>query len=82
MGIAQIALDLPPSVKRANVGKSAPNHPGKPFHPRAMWGKKVPQTIQTSLYILPPLTGNAHMERTHFKKGLPVRHKMDKAHKI
>ena len=33
MGIAQIALD-PPSVKRANVEKSAPNHPSKPYtHP-------------------------------------------------
>ena len=33
MGIAQIALDLPPSVKQANVEKSAPNHPSKPLHP-------------------------------------------------
>ena len=41
MGIDQTALDPPPSVKRANVEeKSAPNHPGKPFHPRANVGKK------------------------------------------
>ena len=60
MAIAQIAQD-PPSVKRTNVEKSVPNHPGKPLHPWATWGKKVPQTI---------LTGNAHMETTHFKKGL------------
>ena len=35
MGIAQIALDPlgPPSVKRANVKKSAPDHPGKPYTP-------------------------------------------------
>ena len=34
MGIAQIALDRPHFVKRANVEKkSAPNHPGKPLHP-------------------------------------------------
>ena len=34
MGITQIALDPPPpSVKRANVEESAPNHPGKPLHP-------------------------------------------------
>ena len=66
MGIVQITLDPqpPPSVKQANVGKSAPNHPGKPLHPRATW-EKVPQTILASL------TGNAYMETTHFKKGLP-----------
>ena len=33
MGIAQIALDPPPPVKRANMEKRAPNHPGKPLHP-------------------------------------------------
>ena len=33
MGIAQIALNPPPpSVKRANVEKSAQHHPGKPLH--------------------------------------------------
>ena len=32
MGVAQIALD-PPSLKRANVEKSVPNHPSKPQHP-------------------------------------------------
>ena len=31
--------------------------------------KKVPQTILASLYT-PPLAENAHMETTHFKKGL------------
>ena len=29
------------------------------------------QTILASLYTHTPLTGNAHMEATHFKKGLP-----------
>ena len=33
MGIAQVALDPPASVKRTNVEKSAPNHPGKPLTP-------------------------------------------------
>ena len=35
MGIAKIALDPPPSVKRANVEKRAPKHPGKTLHPLA-----------------------------------------------
>ena len=32
------------------------------------------ETILASLYIAPlsPLSGNAHMETTHFKKGLPL----------
>ena len=55
MGIAQIALvPSPPSVKRANVEKSAPNHADKPLQPKANVGKKVPQTILASLYIPPP----------------------------
>ena len=33
-------------------------------------GKKVLQTILASP-TPPPLSGNAHMETTHFKKGLP-----------
>ena len=49
MDIDQIALNPPPSVKRTNVEKSAPNHPGKPLTP----------------------TGNAYVETTHVKKGLP-----------
>ena len=63
---------LPPcSVKQTNVEKSAPNHPGKPLHPLATW-EKVPQTILASLYTLPLQgnTGNAHVETTHFNKGL------------
>ena len=33
--------------------------------------KKVLQTILASLYTPPPsLSGNAHLETTHFKKGL------------
>ena len=61
------ALDIPPfSVKRANVEKSAPNHPGKPLHPQANVGKKCPKPSWQAF------TGNAHdMETTHFKKGLP-----------
>ena len=33
MDIDQIASNPPPSVKRTNVEKSAPNHPGKPYTP-------------------------------------------------
>ena len=33
--------------------------------------EKVVQTILACLYS-PPLPGNAHMETTHFKKGLPL----------
>ena len=54
MGIAQIALDPPPSVKRANVEKKCP---------KPSW--------QAFLTLTLPLTGNAHVETTHFKKGLP-----------
>ena len=71
MGIAQIALDQPPSVKRANVEKKvAQTIMASPYTPGQMW-KKVPQTILASLYIHPLLMGNAHMESTYFKKGLP-----------
>ena len=51
MGIAQIALDPPPSVKRANVEKSAPNHPGKPLHPELEFVNAV--TAGGSVKILP-----------------------------
>ena len=34
-------------------------------------GKKVLQTILASLYTHTTLLGNAHMETTYFKKGLP-----------
>ena len=33
MGIAQIASDPPPLSNGQTLKKSAPNHPGKPFHP-------------------------------------------------
>ena len=57
MGIAKIASDLPPSVKGAIVEK------------------KVAKTTLASLYTPPPplpLMGNAHVETTHLKKGLPL----------
>ena len=38
MGIAKIALDPAPSVKQANVEKSAPNHPAKPLHTHPLLG--------------------------------------------
>ena len=34
--------------------------------------KKVPQTILAGLYTPLPLTGNAHVEKTHFKRGFPI----------
>ena len=55
MGIAQIALDPRPLH---SVNRANVDK------------KKVPETILTSLYTPPPLTGNAHLETTHFKKGL------------
>ena len=75
MGIAKIALDPPPpSVKRANMEKVPQTILASPYTPRQR-GKKVSQTIQTSLYPPPPplaLTCNATMETTHFKKGFPL----------
>ena len=54
--VVSIALDPPPSLRQTSK-----------------CGKKVIQTILTSHYIPPPLlSGNAHMETTHFKKGLPL----------
>ena len=54
MGIAQIALDPPPSLcQTGKRKKSVPNHPGKPLHPEQS-GKKVPQTILASLYTPSP----------------------------
>ena len=50
MGIAQIALDPPPSVKQANVEKKVlQTILASPYTPRQMW-KKGPQTILVSLY--------------------------------
>ena len=63
MSIAQIALDPPLSVKRAN-----PNHPGKPLHPQATW-EKVPQTILASLYSPPPPYGQCPYVNNTFQKG-------------
>ena len=55
MGIAQIGLEPPPLLCQT-----------------VKRGQKVPQTILASLYTIPPpLTGNAHMETTYLKKGLP-----------
>ena len=68
MGIAQTALD-PPSVKGANMEKSAPNHPGKPLHPWANMGKNG---FNPSRQALPPLpSDNVQMETTTSKRGFP-----------
>ena len=49
------------------IAQIALDRPRLPSFKRANVEEKVPQTILAS----PPLTGNAHMETTHFKKGLP-----------
>ena len=55
VGIAQIALDPPsPPVKRANVEKKCPKPSWQALTPLGKRGKKVPQTILTSLYTPPP----------------------------
>ena len=44
-----------------------------PLHRRTNVVQKVPQTTKPSWQAFTPLlTGNAHMEPTHFKKGLPL----------
>ena len=52
MGIAQIALEPPsPLCQRGNRGKKcAPNHPGKPLPPQAMWEKNAPNHPDKSLH--------------------------------
>ena len=72
----------PPLSNGQTWKKSAPNHPGKPLHPQATWKKSAPNHPSKPLHPSTPLTGNAHMpicpyahyahmETTHFKKGLP-----------
>ena len=62
MAIAQIAQG-PPSVKRTNMEKSVPNHPGKPLHPRANLCKKMLQTIIASLFTSPVLRKRGYILR-------------------
>ena len=71
MGIAQIALD--PCVKRANVEKSAPNHPGKPLHPWATWEISAPNHPGKPSHP-PPLYGLCPYEGNTFQKGAPHNH--------
>ena len=64
IGIAQIALDHTSLCQTGKRGKkSDPNHLGKPLHPWANMGKKVPQTMLASLY--PPPSRKI----TNLKKG-------------
>ena len=56
-------------AKRANVEKTAPNYLGKPLHPWANVGKKCSKPFWQAFASL---SGNAHTETTHFKKGLPL----------
>ena len=52
--------------------KSAPNHPGKPLHPRATWIKRKCPKPSWQAFTPHSLKSNAHMETTHFKMGLPL----------
>ena len=71
MGIAQIALEPPPSVKRASVEKKVPQTIlTSPDIPGQTWEIGAPYHSGKPLHP-PPLMGNAHMETTHFKKGVP-----------
>ena len=53
IGIAQIALEHPPSEKRANVEKKCPKPSWQVLTPLGNVRKKVAQTILASLYTLP-----------------------------
>ena len=71
MGIAQIVLDPPiPSVKQANVEKSAPKHPGKSLHPRAMWEKSA-QNHPVRPLTPPPLRAMPIWKQHISKRGFP-----------
>ena len=65
----------PSPLWNGQTRKKCPKPSWQALTPPGQRGKKVPKTILASLYIpcSPPLlTGNAHMETTHFKKGLPL----------
>ena len=62
---------LPSLCQTGKHGQKCPKPSWQALTPPGNVAKKGPQTILASLYTLPPLTGNAHMETTHFKKGLP-----------
>ena len=74
MGIAQIASEPPSSgasLTEVRNREGAESGLPPPLVKRANVEKNVLQTILASLYI-PPLSGNAQMETTHFKKKLPL----------
>ena len=53
----------PPSVKRANVKKSAPNYLGKPLHSQTNVGKKSAPNHPGKPLHPTPLLGNAHWKQ-------------------
>ena len=73
MGIAQIALDPPPSVKQANVEKKVSQTIlASPYTPSPRQrGKRVPQTILASLYTNPPLRAMPIWKQHISKRGFP-----------
>ena len=57
MSIAQIVLDPPiPSVKQANVEKSAPNHPGKSLQPLPLTGNARMETTHSDMIFVQNFT--------------------------
>ena len=73
MGIAQIALDpLPPPLSnRQTWEKVLQTIPASPYTLGQTWEKSDPNHPGKPFHPPPLLSGNAHMETAHFKKGLP-----------
>ena len=67
------ALDIPPfSVKRANVEKSAPNHPGKPLHPPPLQAMTQNDNVG-QIFVLSGPFGIACVSKLFEPRGLPLR---------
>ena len=66
VGIAQIALDPFPLSNGQMWKKSAPNHPGKPLHPRQMWKKSAPSHPSKPLH--PPPSRSMPIWKQHILK--------------
>ena len=72
MDIAQIAIDPPPSVKRAIVEKSVQNHPYTILTPPGNVGKKCPKPSWQALTPPPPYRQCPYGNNT-FQKGASIR---------
>ena len=72
MVITQIALHPPPSDKRANVEeKVLQTILTSTYTPGQTPEKKCFKPSHQQAFNPTPLSGNAHMETTHFEKGFP-----------